>query len=264
MKATLQGVAVVVTRPREEGADLARLLERRGATVLLAPAIELAPASQEDLTLAARDLASGVYVWAVFTSQAGVEALMPLHSPPGAPWPVKVAAVGEGTAAALRRFGVEADLVPKTFTTVALGRAFPRGTGRVLLARADIAPDGLEAAMAAKGWTPVRVDAYRTRLVRSLPAEVQRALASGAVDAVTFTSVSTVEGFSRAARSVLGEAPHFPVSVCIGPVTAQAARDAGMKVAAVAQPHTIEGLVTALERALRPSRPSRTRRKRET
>jgi uroporphyrinogen-III synthase len=257
MKATLQGKAVVVTRPREEGVDLGRLLEQRGATVWLAPAIELAPAPKEDLARAAADLEAGTYTWVVFTSQAGVEAIGPLVDSAGGGLRAKVAAVGEGTADALRRFGVEADLIPKTFTTAALGRAFPRGSGRILLARADIAPDGLEAALAAKGWTPVRVDAYRTRLVGTLPAEVSRALASGAVDAVTFTSVSTVEGFSRAAGGVLGAAPRTPVSVCIGPVTAQAARDAGMKVAGVAQPHTIEGLVAALERALRQPRPRR-------
>jgi uroporphyrinogen-III synthase len=258
MKPSLRGKVVIVTRPSEESGDLARLLEERGATVLLAPAIELAPAPEEDLDRAARDLAAGTYAWAVFTSQAGVEAVLPRLSPLTGERavPARVAAVGEGTAAALRRFGVEPDLVPKTFTTAALGRAFPRGTGRVLLARADIAPDGLEAAVAAKGWTPVRVDAYRTRLVPSLPAEASRALRAGEVDVVSFTSVSTVEGFVRAARSVLAEAPRAPISVCIGPVTAEAARVAGLMVAGVAQPHTIEGLVTVLGRVLGP-RPRR-------
>jgi uroporphyrinogen-III synthase len=249
MRVDLRGKRVVVTRPREEGSDLARLLEDRGATVVLAPAIELAPAPEEDLDRAARDLAAGVYAWAVFTSQAGVEALFPRL---GVPLNARVAAVGEGTARALRRFGVEPDLVPKSFTTSALGRAFPRGKERVLLARADIAPDGLEAALAAKGWTPVRVDAYRTRLVPSLPAEAGRALLAGDVDVVTFTSVSTVQGFVQAARSVLAEAPRQPVAVCIGPVTAEAARAAGLVVAGVAQPHTIEGLVTVLARVLGP------------
>ena len=56
------------------------------------------------------------------------------------------------------------DLVPATFTTIGLARAFPRGSGRVLCARADIAPEGLEDALAAKGWSPTRVDAYRTRM----------------------------------------------------------------------------------------------------
>ena len=130
----------------------------------------------------------------------------------------------------------------------------PTGTGRVLLARADIAPDGLEGALSAKGWTPVRVDAYRTRPAGRLPAEARRALDDGRVDAVTFTSASTVEGFVRAAgqgaldrRAGGGRRPRV---ICIGPVTSRHARAAGWRVDAVARPHTVEGLVAAVERVL--------------
>ncbi len=69
---------------------------------------------------------------------------------------------------------------------------------------------------------------------------------------MTFTSASTVEGFVRRAGAVTG-----PRVVCIGPVTAKAAREAGFRVAAVARPHTVEGVVAALERALQPSRDRR-------
>ena len=94
--------------------------------------------------------------------------------------------------------------MPTTFTTAGLARAFPRGTGRVLCARADIAPAGLEDALAAKGWSPLRVDAYRTRLARSLPADARAALRDGRVDAITFTSASTVRGFVGAMGVVRG------------------------------------------------------------
>lgn len=137
--------------------------------------------------------------------------------------------------------------MPPTFTTAALARTFPRGRGPVLCARADIAPGGLEDALAEKGWTPERVDAYRTRMAKSLPAETRFALRDGLVDAITFTSVSTVRGFVGAVRVVRGD----PKVVCIGPTTAREARDRGMRVAAVARPHTIDGLVDAVERALR-------------
>jgi uroporphyrinogen-III synthase len=66
------------------------------------------------------------------------------------------------------------------------------------------------------------------------------------VDAVAFTSASTVRGFVNA----LGASRGAPKVVCIGPVTAAAARVVGLRPAAVARPHTIEGLVAALERAL--------------
>jgi uroporphyrinogen-III synthase len=157
----------------------------------------------------------------------------------------RVAAIGDGTAEALRGHGQEPDLVPATFTTEALGRAFPRGKGRVLLPRADIATPDLEEALREKGWTPVRVTAYRTTVPRSLPAEARRALEDRRVDAIVFTSASTVDGFVELAGVVNG-----PKVVCIGPVTARAARDAGFRVDAVAHPHTVEGLVSAVERAL--------------
>jgi uroporphyrinogen-III synthase len=121
----------------------------------------------------------------------------------------------------------------------------------VLCARADVAPEGLEDALAAKGWTPLRVDAYRTRIPRSLPAEARAALRAGTVDAVTFTSASTVRGFVR----LVGAAKGNPKVVCIGPVTAREARDHGFRVHAVARPHTLEGLVAALERALAKTEP---------
>ena len=120
----------------------------------------------------------------------------------------------------------------------------------MLCARADIAPAGLEDALAAKGWSPVRVDAYRTRMARSLPVDAREALRDGQVDAITFTSASTVRGFVGAMRVVRGN----PKVVSIGPVTAREARAHGLRVSAVARPHTIEGLVAAVERVFLPQR----------
>ena len=252
---SLAGRVVLVTRPPEQSVELSRLLLERGARVFSAPAIELAPAPRRMLDQAAKQLASGTFEWAVFTSRAGVEALVSALARAGKRFdeiPSRLAAVGEGTARAVETFGAKPDLVPSTFTTSALARAMPRGRGRVLLARADIAPEGLEEALARKGWTPERVDAYRTRFASRLPDDAAAALRDGTVDAVTFTSASTVEGFVAMAGH-LGEAGvRLPGAVCIGPVTAAAARRAGFRVVAVARPHTINGLVAALERALRP------------
>jgi uroporphyrinogen-III synthase len=253
--ATLAGRVVLVTRPPEQSAELTRILGERGASVLSAPAIDLVPAPRGPLDRAANELASGAFEWVVFTSRAGVEALGSALARMGKRFdelPARLAAVGDGTARALESFGGRADLVPPTFTTSALGRAMPRGTGRVLLARADIAPEGLEDRLVRKGWTPVRVDAYRTRRPARLPPAAARALRAGIVDAVAFTSASTVDGFTALTRALDADGVRLPGAVCIGPVTAAAARRAGYRVVAVARPHTIEGLVAALERALRP------------
>jgi uroporphyrinogen-III synthase len=239
---SLAGRTVLVTRPHEDAGALAGRLRSEGAEVLVAPVIRLEPGDAGQLAEAAREASNGRFDWVVFTSAAGVRAWF--ERTDGRPRS-RVAAVGDGTARALRSQGVEPDLVPEDFTTEALARAFPEGSGEVLLPRADIAPDDLRDSLAAKGWTPVSVAAYRTRFEEELPSGVGERLAAGGVDAVTFTSASTVEAFVR-----LAGAPAGLPAVCIGPVTADAARRAGLEVAAVADPHTIDGLVQALLRAL--------------
>jgi len=246
----LAGRTVLVTRPADRARRFVDLLDQRGARAIVAPTIELRRARSAALTAALRDLAAGRFAWIVLTSPSTIAMLADRLDGP-ADVRARVAAIGDGTSDAFARWsGRDADLRPRAFTTEALARAFRPGEGRVLCARADIAPDGLEDALAAKGWTPVRVDAYRTVFPVRLPAEARDALAAGEVDAVTFTSASTVRGFVGAVGAVRGT----PKVVCIGPVTAREARARGFVVHAVADPHTTEGLVTALERALRPRR----------
>jgi uroporphyrinogen-III synthase/uroporphyrinogen III methyltransferase/synthase len=248
----LAGSTIVITRPAERSERLVNILDQRGARVLLAPAIELRPVRSAALTRAIRDLASGAFSWIVLTSPATVRMLdQRLEGPRDVA--AKVAALGEGTADAFARWSRrQPDLMPRTFTVAGLARAFPRGRGQVLCARADIAPDGLEDALVAKGWSPTRVDAYRTVFPRALPQAATTALRAGEVDAITFTSASTVRGFLQAlGTSGLRGAPKV---VCIGPVTAKEARAHGLRVHAVADPHTTDGLVDALERALTPRR----------
>lgn len=247
MKRTLADRTIVITRPAEQAEPLVRALERRGARVLIAPTIRIVTARSAALTAALKELAAGRFGWITITSRATVDVLRDrLVSPRDVR--AKVAVIGDGTAEAFRRWtGREPDLQPSTFTTAALARAFPRGRGRVLTARADIAPEGLEEALARKGWDPVRVDAYRTVFARSLPRDVRRAIMWDDVDAVTFTSASTVRGFAN----VLGRRYGSFHAICIGPVTAREARRQGFTVRRVATPHTIDGLVEAVERSLK-------------
>ncbi|MGH9012242.1 MAG: uroporphyrinogen-III synthase, partial [Acidimicrobiia bacterium] len=150
-----------------------------------------------------------------------------------------VAAIGPGTAEALAAAGVRADLVPERFVAESLLEAFPDGPGRVLLPRAAVARDALPAGLTERGWTVDVVEAYRTAIGRPAP----EALAAAATaHAVTFTSSSTVTNY----LAVVGDVPVPPVVACIGPITAETARAAGLTVDVVAAEHTIEGLVQAL------------------
>jgi uroporphyrinogen-III synthase len=247
---SLAGKTILVTRPEARADRLVEMLEGRGSRVIRAPTIELRPVRSAALSAALRDLERGRFAWVVLTSPATVGMLADRLEEP-AKVRARVAAIGDGTADAFARWATRRpDLRPRAFTTTALARAFPRGEGRVLCARADVAPEGLEETLAAKGWKATRVDAYHTIFPKALPEEARRALTRAEVDAITFTSASTVRGYADATRAIERDLPSKrPAFVCIGPVTAREAREHGLRVRAVASPHTTDGLVEALERA---------------
>jgi uroporphyrinogen-III synthase len=236
-----------VTRPSEEGESLADRLRALGAEVLVAPTIVIASAPDDGpLDKAILDAAEGRFAWVAFTSSAGVAAWEARATVLEAPSPrARIGAVGDATAEALREARMAPDLVPPTFTTAALAESFPEGRGRVLLPRADLATADLEDGLRSKGWTVDRVDAYRVLPAEAWPEQATEALRGNRVDAVTFTSPSTVHGFVR-----LAGVPSGVAVVCIGPVTAEAAEAAGFVVDAVADPHTTEGLIAAVAETL--------------
>ena len=150
-RSPLAGKTILVTRPAERSVRLVKLLDQRGARAIVAPAIALRPVRSAALSAALRDLAAGRYDWLVLTSPATIAMLADRLAGPR-DVRAAVAAVGDGTAEAFRRWARrDPDLRPRTFTVAALARAFPRGEGRVLCPRADIAPDGLEEALRGEG-----------------------------------------------------------------------------------------------------------------
>ncbi|MGH2795487.1 MAG: uroporphyrinogen-III synthase, partial [Actinomycetota bacterium] len=247
----LSGARVLVTRTREQAGELSAVLRELGAEVVEAPAIKVEPPrSWGPVDEAIRRLREGGYGWVAFTSANGVRfffaRLRAARLDARTFGRTKVAAVGTGTADALRAYGIEPDLIPPTFTTEAVGKAFPRGKERVLLARADVTEPGLEEALTAKGWSVERVTVYRLRSVNRLDPAVRRAVRDGEIDLLTFASGGTVRAFMK----LLGGKPHRRTLIaCIGPVTARAAKAAGLRVDAVAGEHTIPGLAAAATRA---------------
>ena len=175
----LFGRRIVVTRAREQASELVERLHRLGAETIELPAITIDEPDDHGAALrsAADALRKGDYRWVVFTSANAVERFGALLRDARDFGTAKVAAIGPGTADALRRVGVEADLVPSRFVAESLVDAFPPGEGRVLLPRAAVARDVLVEGLAVKGWQVTRADAYRT-----LPAEpTPSALAIGSI-----------------------------------------------------------------------------------
>jgi uroporphyrinogen III methyltransferase/synthase len=156
---------------------------------------------------------------------------------------VRIAAVGPGTAAALADFGVLADLLPDRNVAEGLVEAFPDGPGVVYVPQAEDARPVLADGLRAKRWDVDVRTAYRTVAV-ALDDAARAQLASA--DAVTFTSSSTVRNVVAAA----GATSLPPVVVSIGPVTTATARELGVDVTNEADPHTLDGLVTAILESL--------------
>ncbi|MBN1553408.1 MAG: uroporphyrinogen-III C-methyltransferase [Phycisphaerae bacterium] len=247
----LAGQCVLVTRSRKQASRLARGLALHGAEVIEAPTIEIQPPETYTAVDAAiREIAQ--FDWLVLTSPNGVEAfltrLAALKLDARALAGVQIAALGDATADALRRGGLLPDRVPETFTTEALGWALlerdVKGK-RILLARSDIAPPDLAQMLAAGGAHVEDVSVYRTTRPASLPAAAREALQAGRVDWITFTSSSTVENFLALAGEQACRHPGCKIAA-IGPVTARTLRQAGVEPTVVADPHTIEALITAV------------------
>jgi uroporphyrinogen III methyltransferase/synthase len=244
----LAGLSVVVTRPRAQAEELIAGLTEAGAAVVALPVIAIAdPIEPGALEAAAGRV--GDYDWVVFTSANAVDRFVGLLRDGRALGGVRLAAVGPATAAALAGHRLVADLVPSEATAEGLVAAMPAaptgsgaGPGRVLFPRAAVARDVLGPGLRAKGWEVDEVEAYRTVTAGpAVGATDDVKAAAQAADGITFSSPSTVERYLELSG---GRVP--PVIACIGPVTANAARKAGLVVDVVAEEHTSLGLVAAL------------------
>ena len=247
----LFGRRIIVTRAREQASGLVERLAALGAATVELPVIEIGEPVDGGHGLREAAARVGAYDWVAFTSANAVgrffAALGDVGLDTRALANSKVAAIGPGTAEALAAAGVRADLVPERFVAESLLEAFPAGRGRVLLPRAAVARDALPAGLTERGWAVDVVEAYRT-VVGQPPPEALAAAA--AASAVTFTSSSTVTNY----LAVAGDLPIPPVVACIGPITADTARAAGLTVDVVAAEHTIDGLVNALVEVFGPGR----------
>lgn len=262
--APLAGKRVLVTRTRAQASSLAEALRLEGAHPLLLPAIEVE--SRVDAPAAARvagALAEGAYGWTVFTSANAVvaffDALFEVGTDARALAKTHIAAIGGATERALRARGLRADLVPSEAVGEALGSALaPQVTGsRVLLPRAEGARDVLPATLRAAGAEVEELTLYLAAPPAEPPAEVVAAVRAGRVDVAMFTSSSTVTNLALMLGGDLSPL-QGAVIACIGPIVAETARERGMRVDVVAEPHTIDALVEATRAFLHARRPART------
>ena len=228
----LAGLSVAVTRARAQASELAARLRALGAEVVEAPAIRIEPLDAELPDVAAYDLLC-------VTSPNGAEQLLGRVRDSRSLAGPLIAALGPGTARALRERGIEPDVIPERAIAESLVEALRDvPVQRALIARAQDARDVLPDALRERGAQVDVLALYRT--VAEPLDEDARAAALGA-DYATFTSASSARFFREAAGTLDG-----PRVISIGPVTSDALRELGREPDVEAAEHTPDGLVRAL------------------
>jgi uroporphyrinogen III methyltransferase/synthase len=273
----LFGKRILVTRAREQAGELVARLQALGAEPIEFPVIQILPA--QDTALLDEAL-SRQYDWIIFTSVNGVKAvwsrLQALKRDARAFAGARLGAIGPATAEELAARGLCADFVPTEYVAESIVAEIGDVRGqRILLPRADLARAALADGLRQKGACVDEVTAYRTATADAQDAksrEIRAMLESGQLDAITFTSSSTVRGLihaidldaeirnprhlhcpaipelaapGRGIRDAQAQVSKIVIA-CIGPITACTARELGLPVNVVATEYTLEGLVAAL------------------
>ena len=252
-KRPLFGKRVLVTRTRQQASELSRALAAQGAEPIELPTIEIVPSHDaRELASAIAHLHTSAYGWTLFTSANAVALFMRHLRDAGldarAFGRTQLAVIGPGTAEALASYGLRADIVPSRFVAEGLLEAMSarvvRGQ-RVLLPRAEDAREVLVDGLEALGAHVHELTLYRAAVPSQPDAEGLRRLRAGEIDIATFASSSAVRNLVEMLGGDVSPLRGVLIAA-IGPVTAEAVRDAGLDAGVTAAQYSIEGLVAAL------------------
>jgi uroporphyrinogen III methyltransferase/synthase len=243
----LFGKTILVTRPEPQANDLASRLQSLGANVLRQPAIEIGPPRDWAPVDQAINRLSD-FNWLVFSSSNGVEhffnRLLALGHDGRRLAGASLAAIGPGTAAALARFHLKADLQPDTYRAEALAESLaPDARGKnFLLLRASRGREVLAELLTAAGAVVEQVVVYESRDVPTANDDIAHELAAGTIDITTVTSSAIAHGLVR----LFGDNLRKTRLAAISPLTASVLTELGFPPAIVAKTYTTEGLVDSI------------------
>lgn len=240
---------ILITRARAQADEFADKLRSAGFEPVYFPVIEIKPI-ENNIALERALSKLGCYEWVVFTSANAVDIVFDHYSPflLAEGLEVKFAAIGPKTADALKAHGIAPDFVPEEYIAEAILPGLGDLLGKwVLLPRAEIARRALPESIFNAGGVPHEVTVYKT-LPGQASLEGLEAVRSG-VDVITLTSASTVQNFIAVLEQNGLDPKHLPSNplfACIGPITEQAAKEAGLPNLIVAQEYTTDGLLASL------------------
>jgi uroporphyrinogen-III synthase len=243
---------ILITRTRKQASDLAAQLEALGAITISIPTIEIVPpASYAPLDEALARLDS--FDWLIFTSANAVEAFaarLRLRGPDAPDTLPKIAVIGPATARAVETQGFAVDLIPERYVAESLTESLlPVAPGRrMLLVRAEEARDVLTEGLNAAGAEVFVAPAYRNQLPTSSIALIRDIFSASdvALDAITFTSASTVRNLMALLDQAGIATPAEVALASIGPITSEALRELGYRPTVEAAEATIPALVQSL------------------
>lgn len=250
----LFGKRVLMTRAKEQAGELAGLLAASGAEPIEGASIQIV--DPKDWTLVDRAIdAIGQYEWIIFTSVNGVGQFMKRFRGRGRDARSlagrRICCIGPRTAEELARYGVNADVVPEEYQAEGVLATLMKSDlsrARILIPRAEVARELLPEELRARGAVVDVIPVYRTEIPRDSIEGWKQLLVEGKIDIVTFTSSSTVRNFielvggEETARLLVQSV----AVACIGPITAQTAREAGLAVVIMPSENTIPALVEAM------------------
>ncbi len=258
----LFGKRVIVTRTRDQASELSRVLAAQGAEPVELPTIEIVQSyDARAVASAVADLRTSAYGWVIFTSDNAITEFLHHMRAAGldtrAFGRARIAVVGPGTERALASHGLRADAAPTEYVAEGLlemlSSRVMRGQ-RVLLPRAEGARPLIVKALESRGARVDDLTLYRAAVPTTPDAEGLRRLRAGEIDVITFASSSAVRNLVEMLSGDIAPLQQLLIAA-IGPITAQAVRDAGLDVGVMAAEYSIEGLVSALVTRFAPPAP---------
>ena len=248
----LVGRKILITRARDQAAVFSSSLRDLGAEVIELPTIEIVPpASWKGLDRAIDQITS--YNWLIFTSVNGVNFFWQRwkeRNKDRLPPSLKICAIGPATAYQLMEKGIEVHTTPKEFVAEAILKGFEKSMlkgKRILLARAKEARDILPEGLRKMGAQVDVVETYRTVKPKGGSKGLKQLLTKGKVDAITFTSSSTVNHFAELLKKEDLQNLLSGITIaCIGPITARTAKNWKMRVQIQPKEYTIPALTQAI------------------
>ncbi len=233
---TLKNKTVLITRPKNQSEEFVLKLKKLGAIPLVFPLIELEAVDQSELK---KNFFNNKFDWIIFTSYNAVEYFFKTINPQAVH--SKIAVVGTKTEEILSHYDRKADFIPSNFTAETLAKEIPISTNEnVFIPQSELAKNTLAEMLTMRGTNPFSVTIYRNNKVKYEPKEVKKFFCKK-IDFVTFTSGSTIKAFVDL-KIELRESK----VICIGPKTAKIATSNNLKVDAIAQPYTTDGMINTI------------------